>query len=289
VSEPSEDQNRAALGEPRASALYTFVDAAVEHAIFFLEGQRLIFELARIHPVVGAGFAYFRDAVLSLQPMLAFLKRGEQIGLYIDSEEPLFRLKIESSFHGHTRCSLMPEGFHEFPEAVVGVARVVKLFADQRPSYSSVVRLDGLSLGEIVNRVLQASYQVGSVVVVSEAADQSAMIHRLPATESDEVRDPMAAARRLRDELQAPLEKIFALGLSAPQDIEAAFAAIGFRLIATREVQLRCSCSHERMVRNLRLVAETNGGESLETTCDYCKRVYRVSRDDIKRAADPMN
>jgi redox-regulated HSP33 family molecular chaperone len=102
----------------------------------------------------------------------------------------------------------------------------------------------------------------------------------------------------LRDSLQGPLEKIFALGSSTPAELEAAFAAIGFRLIATREVQFRCSCSHERMVRNLRLVAETNGGiehlfepdeEELETTCDYCKRVYRVSRADLRRAADPMN
>jgi len=284
-------------GEPQESRLYTFVDEGVENAIFFLEGQRLVFDLARIHPIVGSGFAYFRDAVLSLQPMLAFLKRGEQIGLYIDSEDPLFRLKIESSFHGHTRCSLMPEEFHEFPEAVRGVARVVKLYADQRPSYSSIVKLEGSTLGEIVNRVLQASYQVPSIVLVSQQADQSAMLHRLPSTDSSE-ENPVAVTNALRERLAAPLEKIFARGLEDAAEIEAAFREIGYRLIATRPVQFRCSCSHERMVRNLRLVAETNGGidhlfdpeeEELETTCDYCKRTYRIQREDVKRAADPLN
>ena len=208
------------------SRLYTFVDAGVENAVFFLEGQQLILDLARIHPVVGSGFAYFRDVVLSLQPLLAFLKRGEQIGLYIDSEEPMFRLKIESSFIGHTRCSLMPEGFQEFPEAVVGVARVVKLFPDQRPSYSSAVRLDGLSLGESVNQVLRASYQVASVVLVAGASDQSAMIHRLPSTDQGASDNPMAAAERLRDLLAAPLNEIFGRGLTDEEEIRRAFAAV---------------------------------------------------------------
>lgn len=294
VTEPAADPT----SELPESRLYSFVDAGVENAIFFLEGQQLIFDLARIHPVVGPGFAYFRDVVLSLQPLLAFLKRGEQIGLYIDSDAPMFRLKIESNFSGHTRCSLMPEGFHEFPESVVGVARVVKLFPDQRPSYSSVVRLDGLSLAESVNQVLRTSYQVASVVVVSERSDQSAMIHRLPSLGDGGGDDPMAATERLREQLSAPLNAIFARGLTDAAEIQAAFAEIGFKLIATRPVQFRCSCSHERMVRNLRLVAETNGGiehlfdpgaETLETTCDYCKRSYRISREDIRRAADPMN
>ena len=67
--------------------LYTFVDRRREFALYFLEGQRLIHDLALIHPVRGAGFAYFRDAVLSVQPMIALLKPGEQLGFYIDSVE----------------------------------------------------------------------------------------------------------------------------------------------------------------------------------------------------------
>ena len=98
------------------SRLYTFIDTSREYALYFLEGQRLIRDLALIHGVSGAGFAYFRDVVLSVQPIIALLKQGEQLGFYIDSEEPFFRLKIETGHHGVTRCTLLPENFHEFPE-----------------------------------------------------------------------------------------------------------------------------------------------------------------------------
>ena len=74
------------------SRLYTFLDEQREFALYFLEGQRLIHDLVLTHAVQGPGFAYFRDAVLSVQPMISLIKRGEQIGFYIDSEDPYFRL-----------------------------------------------------------------------------------------------------------------------------------------------------------------------------------------------------
>ncbi len=69
------------------SRLYTFIDAPREFVMYFLEGQLLIQELALLHSIQRSGFAYFRDVVLSVQPMIALLKQGEQFGFYIDSEE----------------------------------------------------------------------------------------------------------------------------------------------------------------------------------------------------------
>ena len=88
------------------SRLYTFIDEPREFALYFLEGQRLIHDLAVVHAIRGDGFAYFRDTVLSVQPMIALLKGGEQFGFYIDSEQPYFRLKIEAAHGGATRCAL---------------------------------------------------------------------------------------------------------------------------------------------------------------------------------------
>ena len=63
---------------PPDSYLYTFVDEAREFALYFLEGQRLIQDLALLHPIRRAGFAYFRDVVLSVQPMIALLGSSSQ-------------------------------------------------------------------------------------------------------------------------------------------------------------------------------------------------------------------
>ena len=47
------------------SRLYTFMDEERRHALYFLEGQRLIYDLALVHGIQGPGFAWFRDWVSS--------------------------------------------------------------------------------------------------------------------------------------------------------------------------------------------------------------------------------
>lgn len=279
------------------SRLYTFVDGASEFALYFLEGQKLIRDLALLHGIGGAGFAYFRDAVLSVQPMIALIKRGEQIGFYLDSDEPQFRLKIEAAHQGDMRCVLFPEDFREFPERMWGVARILKIFPDGRGPYTSVLRVDGLALGTIVNRVLSDSYQVHSVVLVSQRADQSAMLHRLPAVERGV--GPEFARQALGDRearLHGEIDLIFARGLNRDDDIEAAFGRIGFRRLADRAVRFRCACSRERIVAALLNLSEENRGdlfdddaEDLEIKCEYCKTLYRVTRGDLARPGEPPN
>ncbi len=284
--------------ELQESRLYTLVDARADFALYFLEGQKLIRDLALLHRIHGAGFAYFRDAVLSVQLMLAFLKRGEQFGFYIDSEEPHFRLKIETSHHGETRCALVPEFFREFPEAMRGVARLLKLFPNNRAPYQSVLPIEGESLGGIVNRVLAISYQVPSVVVLSPWSDQSVMLHRLPRLRGEAAEDPSEEVRDLAARLAVDLDRIFGMAIDRPEDLAGAFSGIGFRILAARDVRFRCSCSRERMVRNLRLVCDGGVREDelfdpdrneLEIICEYCKSVYRIARFDLAGSGDEVH
>lgn len=282
---------------PDDSYLYTFVDEAREFALYFLEGQRLIHDLALLHPIRRAGFAYFRDVVLSVQPMTALLKHGEQFGFYIDSAEPFFRLKIETSQSGATRCTLVPEEFEEFPAAMKGMVRLLKIFPNNVAPYESVLEIDALPLREIVNRVLAESYQVQAGIVVSQASDQSVMLLRLPslAGEGDDSRSPVAIDPR-RQELKQDLERIFALGLHDREKIESAFGEIGFELLARRQICFRCSCSLGRMIEGIRLAV--NGDfeplfdpdqNALDITCEYCKSRYAVTREDLRQAPDPIN
>jgi molecular chaperone Hsp33 len=271
------------------SRLYTFIDGSREFALVFFEGQRLIQDLALLHPIRGRGFAYFRDVVLSVQPMITFLKAGEQFGFYIDSVEPRFRLKIETEQAGATRCTLVPESFCEFPEAMHGIVRLLKLFPENRPPYESVLEAEGLPLREIVNRILADSFQTPSVVKLSQRSDQSLMLRRLPPLAGrDEYEYSPRAVRERRDELEESLESILHRALTRPDEVREAFAGIGFRLLASRPVRFRCNCSHRRMVRNVMSLGENAVAglfdprqEALEITCEYCKSVYRVTRDDL--------
>lgn len=273
------------------SRLYTFVDGERRHALYFLEGQRLIYDLALVHAVQGPGFGWFRDCVLQVQPLIALIKRGEQFGFYIDSEDPLVRLKVETGHSGDTRCTMYPDRLPATPETVSGQVRVQTLYPDGRQPYLSVIEARGLALREIVNRVLVESYQVTSALVLSDSSDQSAMLHRLPPLPGHDEEDyTLEAVRTHRDELRPELDAIFERGLTDSEELVAAFGAVGWRAIASREVRFRCSCSRARMVANLQLIKEAEGlfgpGEpSLEITCEYCKQRYEIGREEVEGSA----
>ena len=270
------------------SRLYTFIDDARECALYFLEGQRLIQDVALVHPIRRSGFAYFRDVLLSVQPMIAFLKAGEQFGFYIDSSEPYFRLKIETAHHGTTRCTLMPEEFAEFPEAMHGLVRVHKLYP-KHPPYESVLRAGGLPLREIVNRVLEDSYQVNAAMLLSEVSDQSVLLHQLPPLpHRDEYEYSPQAVRARRERIRESVCRIFAHAFHAQDSIEQAFAAIGFRLLAHRPMRFHCGCTKERMITNLQPVYQQEGpalfgaDHQLEVVCEYCKTAYAITRREVE-------
>ena len=276
---------------PPQSRLFTFIDGAREYALFFLEGQRLIQDIALLHPIRREGFAYFRDVVLSVQPMIAFLKTGEQFGFYIDSERPYFRLKIETAYHGSVRCMLFPDHFQEFPQALHGLVRVHKLYP-RHPPYESVLRVEGLPLREIVNRVLHDSYQVNCAMLLSDVSDQSVLLHQLPPMPGgDDFECSHETVRARREHIRSTVESIFAGALSDVKAVEQAFGHAGFRLLAHRRVRFHCGCSKGRMIENLRpvylkegpAILEADG--QLEVVCEYCKSPYRIGRAEIEGAS----
>ena len=75
----------------------------------FDRGEKLIEELVVLNNLKPQGLQFFRDAVLSATLMLSFLKSREGMGIYIDSNEPYFRLKIEGHSSGTIRTLLLPE------------------------------------------------------------------------------------------------------------------------------------------------------------------------------------
>lgn len=281
------------------SRLYTFVDEAREYALYFLEGQRLIRDLALLHSFRGGGFDYFRQTVLSIQPMIALMKHGEQLGFYIDSNDPSYRLKIETNHEGDTRCTLVPDNFSVFPEAVHGLVRVERRFPQgappygtMRPPYQSFLAADGWPLKEMVNKVLSDSWQLPCRVLVTGRSDQSLMLHQLPALRSDDESrfSPEALTARL-DGLSDQLEEVLGKALLDPDELVAAFQTLGFHPLASRGVRLRCSCSREGVIHSLLLIDDPMGlfdpgQQEIDVSCEYCKRRYAIGRADLSHPPD---
>ncbi|MBF0240334.1 MAG: Hsp33 family molecular chaperone HslO, partial [SAR324 cluster bacterium] len=163
------------------SRLITFYNEDL--VLHFFEGQKLIHDLVLTQQHQGNSFGYFRDFILGVQPLITFLKPGEQLCVYLDSEMPYFRIKLETNSSGYLRAMVYPDKMEGLVDRVSGKVRLLRL--NRENSYHSVIDLDAVTLGEIINLVLERSWQFHARVHVSAISDQSVMIHKLPSLEQD--------------------------------------------------------------------------------------------------------
>lgn len=272
------------------SRLYSFIDQKDGFTLHFLEGQKLIHDLAIIHTNRGGGFHYFRDAILSIQLMVSFLKPGEGLGVYIDSEEPYFRLKVEMSEQGQMRTLLLPEDFNQFPKSITGQCRVVKTMPNETHPYTSIIKLQDVNFHEVVNTILRESYQFNSEIFLSEESDQSVMIMKLPSININRIKtDYTLNVVEYWQKHEKYISELFKQHTSEYDIIQSHLEKLGLLFLGSREIKFKCHCSRERMVNGLWSIVRTAGldqiflpGETeIETKCDYCKTSYLILKREF--------
>lgn len=270
------------------SRIYSFLDHKKGFNVHLFEGQKIIHDLVLLHPMQGSGFAYFRDTFLGLLPIIFFLKPGESLGLYIDSNDPYFRLKIETNSQGHTRTLLLPEEFNLFPMKITGQVRVTKLFPGDKSPYTSMLELKEVETREVINRIFSESYQTNSEVLVSDIADQSIMITKLPPLNVNSNIDETLSRQEYVKKHKAFFHDIFESAMNDIEKIVKTMEDHGLAYMGSRQIDFFCPCSHDRMVMNLRglyandLDALFEKDESIEITCDYCRKKYSILKTDVQ-------
>lgn len=269
------------------SRLYSFLDHKNGFNVHFLEGQKLIHDLVLMHPMQGSGFAYFRDTFLGLLPIIFFLKPGESLGLYIDSEDPYFRLKIETNSAGHTRTLLLPEEFNLFPMKISGQARVTKIFPGNKTPYTSVIELNDTETKDVINQILSESYQTNSEVIVGEMSDQSIMVTKLPPVNVNSTIDESISRKDYIKKHKIFFHNVFEMASNDIEKIVKLFEDHGFSYMGSRQIDFFCPCSKDRMVLNLRglyagdLEELFEKDDSVEIKCDYCRKSYHINKSEI--------
>lgn len=268
------------------SRLYSFLDHKSGVNVHFLEGQKLIHDLVLLHPMQGNGFSYFRDTILGIMPIIFFLKPSESLGIYIDSEDPYFRLKIETSSAGHTRTLLLPEEFNLFPDKVTGAARVTKITQHAQP-YTSMIELKNLKPHDVINQIFKESYQTNSEVIVAKQSDQSMMVTKLPPVNVNVQVDETESRKQYIQKQAAFFEEVFDMAANDIEKIVQKFESNSFSYLGSRQIDLYCPCSQERMVLNLRGLYSSDLDELykdqdvVDIKCDYCRKEYHITKADI--------
>lgn len=272
------------------SRLYSFIDHQLGYSVHFLEGQRLIHDLAIVHDLKGAAFQSLRDTILSAQPLMTLLKPGESFGFYIDSDEPYIRFKLETSDEGYMRTLLMPAEINGLPSHIDGVVRLSKISPNSTTPYNSIVKLDHVPSAQIVNLVLLESYQIPSFIKINDQVDQSVMVMKLP---RPNVNKEEVIERDSPQEYWLKVQKHFLpLFQSYETDqakIEKHLEDSGLFLLGSKQVKFHCSCSRERMVMGIAGLVRHNGfddifltgQQSCETKCDYCRTYYQITREEV--------
>lgn len=269
------------------SRLYSFLDHKNGFNIHFLEGQKLIHDLILMHPMKGSGFAYFRDTFLGILPIIFFLKPGESLGIYIDSEEPYFRLKIETNSAGHTRTLLLPEEFNQFPMKITGNVRVTKIFPGSKSPYTSMIELNQVDTKDVINRILNESYQTNTEVIIGNISDQSIMVTKLPPINVNIVQDETLSRKEYIKKQSSFFHDIFEMASNDIEEIVKRFEDHGLSYLGSRQIDFFCPCSHERMVLNLRglysqdLEELFTDKDFVEVKCDYCRKEYSIKKSEI--------
>jgi len=272
------------------SRLYSFLDHQKGFNIHFLEGQKLIHDLSITHPLKGSGFAYFRDTLLGIIPIIFFLKPGESLGIYIDSEEPYFRLKIETNSAGHTRTLLLPIEFNQFPMNLTGQVRVTKIFNNNKSPYTSVIEVKDTATKEVINKILKDSYQTNSEVIVSDICDQSILVTKLPSLNINSKNDDSISRQEFIAKNKLFFQNVFNESTDDIEKIVKIFEEKGFSYLGSRQVSFYCPCSKERMELNLKGMYSKDLEElfkdqpKVAVTCDYCNKIYEFTLEDLRKS-----
>ncbi len=261
--------------------LYTFLNPR-GYCIHLINGKSLINALSILHDLHEGGRTYFSETVLSAQLLICLLKPTESFGLYIDSEKPYLRFKMESNFHGQMRSLLFPEDLREFPERLSGNCRLMKHWPDKQP-YTSIIEMKDLSTRDLINRILHDSYQTEAQIYIEQGIDQAMLIIRMPPIRKDEV---IPTFPEFMNEHKDVLSTILKKDIQDHDQLVEEFQKIEMKYLISKTVEFHCGCSHERMVENVRKVAlkDEQGvfgdEESIEVNCDYCKSKYQISRQE---------
>lgn len=273
-----------------ASRLLSFINHQSGFTVSFLEGSRLIHDLALLHAENVKGFSYLRDFTLLGELLSSYLKHGESMGIFIDCENPYLRLKLEISSIGKSRTLLLPEELDSIPESINGYCRLVKSNPHRAEPYTSFIKVENLKLSEAISLALKKSFQVDSLVLASETSDQSLMLSRLPDIQVDkENRADRPTTQQFFKEIESEVKEIFALATSDEGLLLQRFKDLEFDYISGLDMELSCNCEKDRMVSGIASLAHSESldgifekDSSIEVKCDYCKKRYLIKRTEVE-------
>ena len=280
-------QNHTILKDMDKSKLFHFLDKTNNYSWQYFYGPPILTQLEAIHELNKPALNFYRETILNLIHLNYFLKPQENLGNFIDSENPYFRFKLEMNENGQIRTLLFPEKFDIFPESINGIFRLIKLFPGLRP-YSSNITMENTPAHELGNLILKESYQAHAEIFCNLTLSTSLMLTKLPPQNVNLIQE-MSQEIEFSDYIDQNQKRI---GQLLNQDFKADSEFFNylkiekFDFLNSKEIVFHCSCSKEKMISNLLTLHHQDLNEvfadspHIEITCDYCNKNYNITKED---------
>ena len=238
--------------------------------------------------------------------MASALKGPERLSLQISGDGPLRGIVADAWLHDDERIGV--RGYAKVPEADVplsdrgkfdvaaavgaGSLQVTRSYEIGQP-YSGVVPLYSGEIAEDIASYLVNSEQIPSVVALGVLADPNGVkaaggliAQVLPGADERAV-----AALEQRALAMPPVTKLINEGADAHQLMHALAGDAELRAHRTIDVHFSCRCTREKVEVALsglgvdELYKMAREREETEATCEFCKKLYVFTKDEVQQIA----
>lgn len=258
-------------------------------------------EACRRHGCYPTASAALGRALTAGALMGALVKTGQRVALKFEGNGPLRKVLVEADSNGAVRgCVGVPEvqlvtaeGKLDVGKALgrAGFLTVTRDLGMKEP-YRGMVQLLSGEIAEDLALYLTESEQTPSAVGLGVfvepdnrvSAAGGFLIQALPGADEETLDRLMEHIDRL-----PPVTTLLREGYTPEKLLETLFEGIPFKTLEKRELAFVCTCSREKIERALvslgraELADMAKQEEGSEVTCEFCRQVYRLSREELER------
>jgi molecular chaperone Hsp33 len=218
----------------------------------------------------------------------------------LQGDDPRMRMIADTHPDGSTRGLLqMPESTRTMPIGERGVLQIARTLHNGS-LHQGVVQVppNSPTLSSVFMAYMQESEQVVTVVAVGShfaagevVAAGGYMVQLLPEVAEGPL---MVMTERLKN--FEDIVPLLARGAASPEALLAeTLYGMPYTKVGERTVHFGCRCSPERLAGSLASLPKSDiesliqGGKTLDIECDYCRKHYQFTMDQLKNLLAPVN
>lgn len=218
----------------------------------------------------------------------------------LQGDDPRMRMIADTHPDGATRGLLqIPENTRTMPIGERGVLQVARTLHNGS-LHQGVVQVPSTSptISSVFMAYMQESEQVVTVIAVGShfaagevVAAGGYMVQLLPEVAEGPL---MVMTERLKN--FEDIVPLLARGAASPEALLAeTLYGMPYTKVGERTVHFGCRCSPERLAGSLASLPKSDiesliqGGKTLEIECDYCRKYYQFTMDQLKKLLAPVN